>query len=187
MISRVAIKNFKSIGDPGVDLELKPLTLLVGPNGGGKSSILEAIAVASQRNIQGRSTDYPSPRNVMHKAVDSRVVIEVEFAPISNETMGGYRFSGGAGRAFDIEHLSANGAVQSNTNRLSSELRANGSLISSVRGDVSYSAEASGTPEWVGVHSENLLLLLAIIFGHLQHRPVARKIANWDNASALMS
>ena len=54
MISRVAIKNFKSIGEPGVDLELKPLTLLVGPNGGGKSSILEAIAVASQNAISSR-------------------------------------------------------------------------------------------------------------------------------------
>ncbi len=35
MLSRAIIKNFKSIGEPGVDLELKPLTLLVVPNGGG--------------------------------------------------------------------------------------------------------------------------------------------------------
>ena len=34
MLSRVKIQNFKSIGEPGVDLEFKPLTLLVGPNGG---------------------------------------------------------------------------------------------------------------------------------------------------------
>ena len=33
MLSRVKIQNFKSIGEPGVDLELKPLTFLVGPNG----------------------------------------------------------------------------------------------------------------------------------------------------------
>lgn len=43
MLSHVAIKNFKSIGEPGIDLELKPLTILVGPNGSGKSSILEAV------------------------------------------------------------------------------------------------------------------------------------------------
>ena len=55
MLSRVKIQNFKSIGKPGVDLELKPLTFLVGPNGGGKSSILEAIVFASR---QGRSSEY---------------------------------------------------------------------------------------------------------------------------------
>ena len=51
MLSRVTIQNFKSIGEPGVDLELKPLTFLVGPNGGGKSSILDAITLVSQRGI----------------------------------------------------------------------------------------------------------------------------------------
>ncbi|MFQ5874616.1 MAG: AAA family ATPase, partial [Dehalococcoidia bacterium] len=44
MLSRLIVKNFKSIGEPGVDLELKPLTILVGPNGSGKSSIFEAVA-----------------------------------------------------------------------------------------------------------------------------------------------
>lgn len=47
-LDRLIIKNFKSIGEPGVDLELRPLTLLVGPNGGGKSSILEALAIFAQ-------------------------------------------------------------------------------------------------------------------------------------------
>lgn len=46
MLTRVKIQNFKSIGESGVDLELKPLTFLVGPNGGGKSSILEGILLA---------------------------------------------------------------------------------------------------------------------------------------------
>jgi len=46
MLSRVIIKNFKSIGERAVDLELKPLTILVGPNGGGKSSILEGMLLA---------------------------------------------------------------------------------------------------------------------------------------------
>ena len=51
MLSRVTIQNFKSIGEPGVDLELKPLTFLVGPNGGGKSSILDAITLVSQGGL----------------------------------------------------------------------------------------------------------------------------------------
>lgn len=51
MLSRVEIQNFKSIGEPGVDLELKPLTFLVGPNGGGKSNVLDAIVFASHGGI----------------------------------------------------------------------------------------------------------------------------------------
>ena len=46
MLSRVVIKNFKSIGEASVDLALKPLTILVGPNGAGKSTVLEAITMA---------------------------------------------------------------------------------------------------------------------------------------------
>ena len=34
MLTRAIIKNIKGFGEPGVDLELKPLTLPVGPNGG---------------------------------------------------------------------------------------------------------------------------------------------------------
>jgi len=41
---RVRAKNFKSIGE--LELELAPLTILVGPPGGGKSNILDAIALA---------------------------------------------------------------------------------------------------------------------------------------------
>lgn len=45
MLTRLKLKNFKSVGDRGVDLELKPLTVLVGENGSGKSTILEAVAI----------------------------------------------------------------------------------------------------------------------------------------------
>jgi len=45
MISRLVIKNFKSIGKQGLDIELKPLTILLGPNGSGKSSIIESLLV----------------------------------------------------------------------------------------------------------------------------------------------
>lgn len=41
MIRRVAIKNYRCLRD--VELELSPLTILVGPNASGKSSILNAL------------------------------------------------------------------------------------------------------------------------------------------------
>jgi len=60
MLNRVVIQNFKSIGEPGVDLELKPLTFLVGPNGGGKSSIVEAILMAfTPGSVDGRHIQLP--------------------------------------------------------------------------------------------------------------------------------
>jgi len=48
MITNFGVQNFKSIGEPGVDLKLSPITVLVGPNNAGKTSILEAIAFCSQ-------------------------------------------------------------------------------------------------------------------------------------------
>lgn len=37
------LKNFLSFGDPGVELELEPLNVLIGPNGCGKSNLLSAF------------------------------------------------------------------------------------------------------------------------------------------------
>ena len=46
VIKKVVIKNFKCIKE--LELELAPLTILVGPNSSGKSSILEALALMAQ-------------------------------------------------------------------------------------------------------------------------------------------
>lgn len=43
MIIAIEIENFKSIGSPGVRLELRPITLLFGPNSSGKSTIIQAL------------------------------------------------------------------------------------------------------------------------------------------------
>ncbi|MEK6236081.1 MAG: AAA family ATPase [Planctomycetales bacterium] len=43
MIHRIRIQNFKSIAD--VDVELSPVTVLVGKSGAGKSNFVEAIRV----------------------------------------------------------------------------------------------------------------------------------------------
>jgi energy-coupling factor transporter ATP-binding protein EcfA2 len=48
MFEKLEVTNFKAVGSPGVELQLAPLTLLVGDNGAGKSSLLEALALLAQ-------------------------------------------------------------------------------------------------------------------------------------------
>lgn len=48
MLKKIFLKNFKGIGDPGVEVELKPITLLFGPNSGGKSTILHSLLYAKE-------------------------------------------------------------------------------------------------------------------------------------------
>src|SRR4051812_45528471 len=51
MITRIEIENFKGIGDR-VELDLKPITLLFGPNSAGKSTVTHALHYA--REVVGR-------------------------------------------------------------------------------------------------------------------------------------
>lgn len=46
MIKGISITNFKGIGDPGVSLDLEPVTLLFGQNSAGKSTIFHAFLYA---------------------------------------------------------------------------------------------------------------------------------------------
>ncbi len=59
LVTRVAVENFKGIGEP-VEIELKPITLLFGPNSAGKSSILHALHYAREiferRNLDADQT-----------------------------------------------------------------------------------------------------------------------------------
>lgn len=57
MLSYLRLKNFKSAKDLGV--ELKPLTVLAGLNGSGKSSVLQAIALLKQ------TLDQPGPKRTI--------------------------------------------------------------------------------------------------------------------------
>ena len=42
-IHRIRLKNILSFGPKGVELELKPLNVLIGPNGSGKSNFIEVM------------------------------------------------------------------------------------------------------------------------------------------------
>lgn len=77
MISRISIANFKSIGAvdgvaASIKLDLAPLTLLIGPQGAGKSSVLEAICLFAQSIggsgfvLQGGLVDFPSFAVIAH-------------------------------------------------------------------------------------------------------------------------
>ena len=45
MFNRIKLKNILSFGPDGLDLELKPLNVLIGPNGSGKSNFVEVIGL----------------------------------------------------------------------------------------------------------------------------------------------
>jgi predicted ATPase len=100
MISKLVIKGFKSIEDSG-ELELKPLTIFVGPNSSGKSNLIEGIAILAQAAklrpdytrsletslIHGEFFAYPSPPwdFVAHKRELERwISLEIQIKPDKN-------------------------------------------------------------------------------------------------------
>jgi len=87
MLTKIAIENFKSIGKR-IELELKPLTILVGPNASGKSNILEALSLLVQSigwregyDVLGQNyiplVRYSRPEDIAYKG-DLRKPISIE-------------------------------------------------------------------------------------------------------------
>ncbi len=179
MLSRVVIKNFKSIGDTGVDLALKPLTLLVGPNGAGKSSILEAIAVGIQRHFSASVIQFPSWESLLNRQGGSTACIEIYLGGGHARLKPGYRVTFTT-TGMEINHLPQGTEInETEINRLTSALHQITFPLSAVRGDVPYSTSVGGGPQWVGVHGENLLMLLNLILPHRRHKDVADRIVKW--------
>ena len=84
MLTALEIENFKGIGSP-VRIELKPITLLFGPNNAGKSTILQAIQygheILTNRNVDPREThhgegnvDLGGFKNFVHRREIDRAV-----------------------------------------------------------------------------------------------------------------
>ncbi len=56
MLSQIALRNLLSFGPTGIDLPLRPLNVLIGPNASGKSNLIEAISL-----LQAMPVDLTEP------------------------------------------------------------------------------------------------------------------------------
>ena len=84
MISALRVRNFKSFGDKTQRIELRPLTLIFGPNSAGKSSLIQSLLLLKQSyrsaNTPGTAgllahgdfVDLGTFRNAVHKHGVSR-------------------------------------------------------------------------------------------------------------------
>lgn len=81
MIRQIALQNFKAVGEQPLKLDLAPLTLLLGPNGSGKTSVQEAIALLTQSAADPRTSGlildgplvrFTSPELVFHNRERTR-------------------------------------------------------------------------------------------------------------------
>jgi predicted ATPase len=55
LIHRLRLKDFLSYGNAGVEIDLQPLNVLIGPNASGKSNLIEALGV-----LRAAPTDLPA-------------------------------------------------------------------------------------------------------------------------------
>lgn len=160
MLTRLTIKNFKSIGDPGIDLELRPLTFLVGPNGSGKSSVLEALALLVQ-NPQGGNNREPfflfsSWPEFFHKSAEQ---ISQEIDILLQEDELSYRITYYPKGGYKIEPdnlLNSPGHESSQLKRILSLPRDWFMPISSHRGVIPHDISAGPLTNWVGLYGEQL-------------------------------
>lgn len=70
-LSSVRVRNFKAVADSGA-LRLTPLTVFIGNNGSGKSSIIEALQTLQRLvtvGINGAMQAFKGIENVRHKAI----------------------------------------------------------------------------------------------------------------------
>ena len=85
MISKIEIKNFKSISDLSIDLGR--VNVIIGENGCGKTNILEAIALASTA-AQGSLTSEAMGRKFRYVAPDFMLPAFADIEPQENNIAG---------------------------------------------------------------------------------------------------
>ena len=82
-IKSLAIENFKSLSNSGV-VRMKPLTVLIGNNGSGKSSLLEAVETYRQVVLEGVDAameHWQGFEHIRHKAAASRLTTAARVDP----------------------------------------------------------------------------------------------------------
>jgi hypothetical protein len=116
MIKGVSITNFKGIGDPGIKIDLEPVTLLFGNNSAGKSTIFHAFLYAYEvlvnRNLNadrttlgGDNIDLGGFQSFIHDHnLENQVSIEIDLDLASAQLDKEWRVS---------EYLVATGANES--------------------------------------------------------------------------
>ncbi len=98
MFSRLTIQNFRAIGSKPISVDLAPVTVLVGENGSGKSSVLQALALTAQSATErenrtdlilaGPKVEFPVPGGsdfragyrVVYNRLDADVPLTVGFS-----------------------------------------------------------------------------------------------------------
>lgn len=79
MIRSARFQNFKALRDVSIDFE--PLTFLVGPNGSGKTTILEGLL--SFPKFDCHTTGIPGEQPIheyFRKGLDQRIIVDLEFS-----------------------------------------------------------------------------------------------------------
>lgn len=79
LLKKLTIKNFKAFND--LEISIKPLTILVGPNSGGKSSILNSIKLIKQTLDEGSEVlqfdgtiDFGKFEDVVHQGSQAKMM-----------------------------------------------------------------------------------------------------------------
>lgn len=185
MLTRLAVKNFKSIGDPGVDLELRPLTFLVGKNGAGKSSALEALALVAQSlgmgspNWGGDLVKYDDFLDVVHKR-DANGSITTVLEMVAPDA---------ARLSLSCEITFRNGGFHQYLQKPTPE-QAMANIYLTIKDHVFLLRSARGiemgkvqprplTINWVGPQGEYLLYVLSVLYGPEGNQQAGSDIEHW--------
>jgi predicted ATPase len=72
LLHSIRLKNLLSFGSEGVELELEPLNVLIGPNASGKSNFIDAISLlaAAPRNLQAPVREGGGAENWLWKGAE---------------------------------------------------------------------------------------------------------------------